>query len=139
MAALGLYFSQFAQLDAQATLFPRLVGYPVAAFVLLSLAIQTLPSLRRLRGDDTAERVRLKPFLAGPALAAGYLALWTPLGFQLDTVVLLIVAPLVLGHSPRRLPLFAAIGVATAVLFAFLFHLGSGAILPTGFLHAEWP
>lgn len=81
--------------------------------------------------------MRLARFALGPAFVALYLVLWEPLGFQLDTVLFLLLAPALLGF--RRPVALVAIALATAILFAFLFHLGSGAILPSGALHVEWP
>lgn len=117
-----------------------MIGYPVAALALASLTIQVLPLLSRLRiADAAAAPIRLPRLGLALLLALLYFALWIPLGFQLDTVLFLIVAPLMLGQRPRFIGRLIAIAVAIALLFVFLFHLGSGAILPSGFLHLEWP
>lgn len=108
------------------------------ALVLVSLAIQTLRPLAGLREDGgTFERARLPRLALAVGLTVGYLALWQALGFQIDTVVFLMLSPMLLGF--RRPIVLLAIAVATAILIAFLFHLGSGAILPAGVLRVEWP
>jgi hypothetical protein len=108
------------------------------ALVLVSLAIQTLRPLAGVREDGgTFEPVRLSRLALAVGLTAGYLALWKPLGFQIDTVVFLMVSPMLLGF--RRPIVLLAIAVATAILIAFLFHLGSGAVLPAGVLRVGWP
>lgn len=138
LGVLALYLFQFTGLDAESTLFPRLIGYPVIALALMSLGIQTLPRLAVLRNAETAlNRIELPRLGMAVLMTAVYLLLWTPLGFQLDTVVFLTLAPLLLGF--RGPVILIAVAVGTAILFAFLFHLGAGAILPSGFLHIRWP
>lgn len=119
-------------------MFPRLIGYPVIALALLSLAIQTLPKLAVLRNaEGGVGRVELPRLGIGVLLIGVYLLLWGPLGFQLDTFVFLTLSPMVLGF--RQPLILIAVALGTAVLFAFLFHLGAGSILPAGFLHIRWP
>ncbi len=145
LAALGLYFGRFSRLPLQSTLFPRLVGYPVAALALASLGVEIFHLMYRTGGAEGGEpealqaRTRLSRLSLAAALGIVYLLLWEPLGFELDTVVFLLLVPLGLGQPLRRLPVLLVIAVATAVLFAALFHLGSGAILPSGALGVQWP
>lgn len=135
---LALYVSQLAALSAQSALFPRLIAFPLAALTFVSLAVQTLPPLRALRDPaERTDRLDLRRLAIGPVLTLLYLVLWEPLGFQLDTVLFLIVAPALLGY--RRGLVLVAVAFGIAILFAYLFHLGSGAILPAGILHVEWP
>lgn len=138
LATLALYVSAFATLDAQSTLFPRLIAFPLIALVLGSLGIQTLPPLAGLRGVvDGSAQLRLARLALGPLFVGLYIALWEPLGFQLDTILFLTLTPTLLGL--RRPIALVTIALGTALLFAFLFHLGSGAILPSGILRVEWP
>lgn len=105
---------------------------------MLSLAVQTLPLLARLRDvAESSDRIDLAQLALGLLLTVVYLALWEPLGFQLDTVAFLIFAPALLGF--RHALVLVAVAFGIAILFAFLFHLGSGAILPAGVFHVEWP
>ncbi len=139
LAFMALYFSDIPRLDPDSALFPRLMGYPVVAFALLSLGVQTLPQLARIRyaGAEGPDRIRVRRLAVAVLLPIVYLLLWEPLGFQLDTLAFLTVAPALLGF--RRPVALVSVAIAVAVLFAFLFHLGSGAILPSGVLHVEWP
>lgn len=137
LAVLAVYAFQFQALEAESALFPRLIGYPVIALAVVSMAIQTLPQLARLRDEAVSARVDLVRLGVAVSLTAIYLLLWVPLGFQLDTLVFLMVVPMLLGF--RRPLILVAVAVGTAVLFAFLFHLGAGAILPAGVLHLRWP
>lgn len=138
LAALAVYAFQFGALEPESALFPRLIGYPVIALAVISIGIQTLPQLARLRDDEAVSgRVDLSRLGVAVALTAAYLLLWDVLGFQLDTLVFLMIAPLLLGF--RRPLILLAVAVGTALLFAFLFHLGAGAILPAGVLHLRWP
>jgi len=140
LAALGAYVEQFSSLPDQSTLFPRLISYPVAAMTLVALGMVVVPRPGRAPADGEApERIRPRRLFLGPVLGVVYLLLWEPLGFQLDTILFLVLAPLLLGYPKRRISLLAAIAVTTAVLFVFLFHLGSGSILPSGLLRVEWP
>ena len=138
LAALAAYVSQFAALDAQSSLFPRLIGYPVAALTVVSLGIQTIGSFARFRdADGASDRMHVARLALGILFTVAYIALWQPLGFQIDTVVFLMVAPALLGF--RRPFVLLAIALGLAILVVFLFHLGSGAILPRGLLRVEWP
>lgn len=138
LAAVSLYLAQSSSLDPESALFPRLIGYPVAALTLASLAIQTLPPLAWLRDAEGAiERIVLPRLGVAIVLTAAFILLWDPLGFQLDTVVFLLVAPALLGF--RRPAIMGATAIGTALLFVFLFHLGAGAILPAGVFHLRYP
>jgi hypothetical protein len=132
-----VFFFGMAGLDADSALFPRLIGVPAVGFALVSLAVQTLPpplaALRHAEGD----RIGLRRLAVGIALPVAYLALWTPLGFQLDTLAFLVVSPMLLGF--RRPLVLVGVAAVTTALFVFLFHLGSGAILPDGILHVGSP
>jgi len=134
-----VYFFDVPHLDSDSALFPRLMGYPAVAFALVSLVVQTLPPLATIRyaEEDGTDRIRLHRLGIAVLLPIAYLMLWTPLGFQLDTLVFLILAPLVLNF--RRPVILVGVAVTTAALFAFLFHLGGSAVLPAGVLHLEWP
>ena len=140
--AVSVYIARFSRYHSSATLFPRLVGYPVLILALASLVLDIVQLVQRrpkVLSQPAREQISLLNLFIGMALAALYFALWNPLGFELDTVVLMIVAPIILGYSKRRIIVLLAIGFLIATLFTFLFGLGSGAILPLGYFNMRWP
>lgn len=140
--AVGIYIARFSRYHSSATLFPRLVGYPVLILALVSLVLDVAQLVRRrlnVLSQPGREQISLLNLFIGMALAALYFALWNLLGFELDTVVLIILAPIILGYSKRRIIVLVAIGFLIAALFTFLFGLGSGAILPLGYFNIRWP
>lgn len=142
VVVVSVYISTFSQYDSKATLFPRLVGYPVLILALVSLVLEVVQSIKRgKRQSDVSQRERISLPNLFVALIFGvvYFFLWTPLGFELDSVVIMIVAPLVLGYPLRRVFILAVIGFLMAGLFTYLFGLGSGAILPLGYFNIRWP
>ena len=139
--AVSIYIARFSRYDSSATLFPRLVGYPVFILALVSLALDVMQLVRRwstVVSRPDREQISLVNLFIGVVLAVLYFALWTPLGFELDTVVLMVVAPIVLGYPRRRIIVLIAIGFFISALFTFLFGLGSGAILPLGYFNIRW-
>lgn len=140
--AVSIFIARFSHYDSSATLFPRLVGYPVLILALASLVLDIVQLVQRrpkVLSQPAREQISLLNLLIGMVLAVLYFALWTPLGFELDSVVLMIVAPIVLGYPKRRIIILIAIGFFIAALFTFLFGLGSGAILPLGYFNIRWP
>ncbi|TAN20733.1 MAG: hypothetical protein EPN30_09900 [Actinomycetota bacterium] len=127
--------NRLGRYSADSTLFPRLIAYPVLGLVIIDLALELLT--KRSRSMEESE-IAVSYLLRGVALGVVYLLLWNVLGFALDTIVFLLFAPLLLGIRWTRAPILLGVGVVTAVLFLFLFHLGSGAILPKGVLHVGW-
>ncbi len=141
VAAMVVYIARFPRYPLASTLFPRLVGYPVLGLALVSLVLEGLRGRHPVPAAAShagREWISVRDVLWAVAFGAGYLALWEPLGFVLDTVVLMVAAPLILGYPRRRWLWLVGIGIATAALFTFLFHLGAGAILPQGFLNVGW-
>lgn len=139
--AVSIYIARFSRYDSSATLFPRIAGYPVFILALVSLVLDVGQLVRRwstVVSRPDREQISLVNLFIGVVLAALYFALWTPLGFELDTVVLMVVAPIVLGYPRRRIIVLIAIGFFISALFTFLFGLGSGAILPLGYFNIRW-
>lgn len=138
LVALGIYVSRFHVLPATSTLFPRLVTVPMVILALVSL-VRQLGNGRHGEGEQEEEgsSVDLGGLLGAVAAGAVYVLLWTVLGFVLDTVVFIAVVPLLAGFGPwrRRWPITLGLGLAVAALFLYLFHLGSGSILPGGVWH----
>ncbi len=140
--AVSVYIARFSRYDSSSTLFPKLVGYPVLILALVSLGLEVLQLIQRRPARSAQphrEQISLVNLLIALALGIVYFLLWTPLGFELDSVVLMIVAPIVLGYPKRRIIVLALIGFLTAALFTYLFGLGSGAILPLGYFNIGWP
>lgn len=148
LLALGVYASQFGHIAATSTLFPRLITVPLAVLTLISLvrellqrpqpaeaAPQSLTEAAAEGEADGTDRIDWRALLGAIGLAAVYIALWKLLGFVVDTVIFIAVVPLLYGFGPwrRRWPLTLGLGLAVAFLFVYLFHLGSGSILPGGF------
>lgn len=139
--AVSIYIARFSRYDSSATLFPRIAGYPVFILALVSLVLDVGQLVRRwstVVSRPDREQISLVNLFIGVVLAVLYFALWTPLGFELDTVVLMVVAPIVLGYPRRRIIVLIAIGFFISALFTFLFGLGSGAILPLGYFNIRW-
>lgn len=142
VVVVSIYISTFSKYDSKATLFPRLVGYPILLLSLASLVLEITQLIqRRPKRSSQSQREQISLVNLFTALVFGviYLFLWTPLGFELDSVVLMVVAPIVLGYPVRRIAILAIVGFLTAGLFTYLFGLGSGAILPIGYFNIRWP
>lgn len=135
LAAMGIYLLQSGKYSPSSSLFPRLIGFPVLGLTLAGLGIEAL-QWRRDRSRESS--VHGKNLILGVAMGLVYLVLWLPLGFVLDTILFMLWAPLMLGFARSRALILLALGIATAGLFAFLFHLGSGAILPKGYFDVGW-
>ncbi len=127
--------SRFGRYASDSTLFPRLIAYPVLGLAIVDLALELLT--KRSASTEESE-ISVDYLLRGIALGILFLVLWNPLGFALDAIVFLLVAPQLLGIRWTRAPVLLGVGVVTAALFLFLFHLGSGSILPKGVLHVGW-
>ncbi len=146
IAALAVYLAQTSNYPAQEVLFPRLVGYPVLALAVISLISEGVGAWRHrpptlstgVRPEKDDSRIFLANLIFGILAGIVYLVLWLPLGFILDTVLFLLLFPILLNHSRRQTPILAAIAIGMALLFSFLFHLGAGAILPRGLLNVGW-
>lgn len=138
VAAMGFYLAQTGKYSPDSALFPRLIGFPMLGLALLGLGVEVAGWISTRRRSSEATRVDWKNLALAVAMGIVYLILWSPLGFVLDTVVFMVWAPLALGYVRARAPLLLGLGIATAGLFAFLFHLGSGAILPRGFFNVGW-
>lgn len=136
IGAMAFYLTRFGKYPLQSTLFPRLIGYPVLGLSILGLALEVLRARRTEPAGDGP--VVLGDLALGVGLGVLYGLLWGFLGFVVDTIVFLLVAPVALGYALRRTLWLLGVGVATAALFTFLFHLGSGAILPRGILPVGW-
>jgi hypothetical protein len=135
VAGMGVYIARFGKYPLQTTLFPRLVGYPVLVLALFSLGRELIALVGRHASEP---RLNLPQLALAGAFGLAYLALWQLLGFALDTIWFLTVTPWILSRQTRQLPVYFGVGVATAALFSFLFHLGSGAILPRGIFNVGW-
>ena len=133
--AIGVYLSRFPHYPTQSILFPRLISYPVLVFCLWSLLAE---GIRFRRNRQKADESRVDGWALVTPVIGGvvYLVLWNTLGFMLDSVLFISLFPFFAGYGPiRLLPITFGVGVAVGLLFTFLFHLGSGAILPQGILN----
>jgi hypothetical protein len=129
------YIAESTTYPSSEQTFPRLIAYPVAALAFVSI-VRRIPPLRRAAEAaapvEAHAAIDVRLLALGIGLAAAYAALWSVLGFALDTVALLVVGPKLLGLGPKGLAACAGIAVAIVVLFSYLFGTSGMGVLPGG-------
>lgn len=132
------FLSRMTHYTNQETLFGRLIAWPTLVLTLGMLArdVRLWKSRRSPSKAPEASGSMLAPHW-GFLVAVGYFVLMLWVGFGLGTVVFLASSPVLLGQPLKRWWGFLLIGLVTAALFLFLFQLGSGLVLPTGWLFSK--
>lgn len=142
------YLSQAMSLSNLDGAFPRLVGWTIIGLVTVDIISSVLKdrfSRSSLAEPQKETRSEAKThgetkFRNGAALrlvlamgvCLAYLALWSLLGYILDTILGLTFGPLAVGLRFKYIPFCIMLGIAFSLLMAYLFSVGQVQVLPTG-------